>query len=219
MIFTLWHAKQQFTQCGKTQNMSLSYQICTPLMVIAHSWKLRRGENAILPCPPCAVDYNKNMSAVDRHDQLVRNYAIDRKSRRWWVRMFVNFLSPIIVNAYIIYKENFKNMNMPAPEKPPKPLEHDKFMSGIIHKLIGNFSCHRQPGPPAAPHPTPFHGREHDSVNLVELGLLKFGRCHHFCISVKGAKRKETGFGCRTCVKRLCHSGCHEQYHRQKNIF
>ena len=71
MIFTLWHAKQQFTQCGKTQNMSLSYQICTPLMVIAHSRKLRRGENAILPCPPCAVDYNKNMSAVDRHDQLV----------------------------------------------------------------------------------------------------------------------------------------------------
>ena len=84
------------------------------------SRKLRRGENAILPCRPCAVDYNKNMGAVDRHDQLVRNYAIDRKSRRWWVRMFVNFLGAIMVNAYIIYKENFKNMNMPAPEKPPK---------------------------------------------------------------------------------------------------
>ncbi|KAM7434494.1 hypothetical protein ABFA07_015408 [Porites harrisoni] len=60
---------------------------------------------------------------------------------------------------------------------------------------------------------------KYDSVNLVELGLLKFGRCHHCCISVKGAKCKETGFGCRTCVKHLCHSGCHEQYHRQKNIF
>ena len=82
------------------------------------SRKLRRGENAILPCPPCAVAYNKNMGAVDRHDQLVHNYTIDRKLRRWWVRMFVNFLDAIMVNAYIIYKENFKIMNMPSPENP-----------------------------------------------------------------------------------------------------
>ena len=120
------------------------------------SRKLRRGESAILPCPPCAVDYNKNMGAADWHDQLVRNYAIDRKSMRWWVRMFVNFLDTIMVNAYIIYKENFKIMNMPAPVKSSKPLELDKFMSGVIHKLIGNFSCRRQPGPPPALPPYSF---------------------------------------------------------------
>ena len=33
------------------------------------SRKMRRGENVILPCLPCAVDYNKNMGAVDKHDQ------------------------------------------------------------------------------------------------------------------------------------------------------
>ena len=183
------------------------------------SRKLRKGGQVNLPCPPCAVDYNKNMGAVDRHDQLVRNYAIDRKSRRWWGRMFVNFLDAIMVNAYIIYKENFKIMNMPAPQNPPQPLEHDKFMSGVIHKLIGNFSCRSRPGPAPALPPPPFHGREHDSVNVVELELLKFGRCHHCCIGVKGAKRKETGFGCRTCMLHLCRSGCHEEYHRQNNIF
>ncbi|XP_022781132.1 uncharacterized protein LOC111322317 [Stylophora pistillata] len=112
------------------------------------------------------------MGAVDRHDQMVRNYAIDRKSRRWWVRMFVNFLDAIMVNAYIVYKENFRIMNMPPPQKPPKPLSHDKFMAGVIHKLIGNFSCRRQPGPAPAMPPPPFHGRDHDSVNLADLGLL-----------------------------------------------
>ena len=30
--------------------------------------------------------------------------------------MFVNFLEAIMVNAYIIYNENFKIMNMPASE-------------------------------------------------------------------------------------------------------
>lgn len=172
-----------------------------------------------MPCPPCAVDYNKNTGAVDRHDQMVRNYAIDRKSRRWWVRMFVNFLDAIMVNAYTVYKENFRIMNMPPPQKPIKPLSHDKFMAGVNHKLIASFSCRCQPGPAPAMPPPPFHGRDHDSVNVADLGLLKFGRCHHCCIVVKGAKRKETGFGCRFCMKRSCHSGCHEEYHRQNNIF
>ena len=116
-------------------------------------------------------------------------------------------------------QRKFPNYEHASTRKPPKPPEHDKLMSGVIQKLIGNLSCRRQPGPPPALPPTPFHGRQHDFVNLVELALLKFGRCHHCCIGIKRAKRKGTGFGCRNCVKRLCHSGCHEQYHRQKNIF
>ena len=125
--------------------------------------------------------------------------------RRWWVRTFVNFLGAIIVNAYIIYKENFKIMNTSAPQNPLNPLADDKFMSGVIHKLIGNFSCCRQSGPALALSFTLFHGRNHDSVSLIELGLLKFGivALLHCCIFVKGAKRKETGFRCRTCMKHL----------------
>ena len=49
--------------------------------------------------------------------------------------------------------------------------------------------------------------------------LLKFGICHHCWIGVKGAKQKETGFGCRTCMKRLGRSGSHGEYHRRNNIF
>ena len=91
------------------------------------------------------------------------------KSRRWWVRMFVNFLDAIMVNAYIIYKENFKIMNMSGPQNHTQPLEHDKFLSGVIHKLIGNFSCRRPPGPaPVLPFPL-FHGRDHDSVNASQV--------------------------------------------------
>ena len=29
-----------------------------------------------------------------------------------------------------------------------------------------------------------FEGEEGDSVNIADLGLLKFGRCHHCCIGV-----------------------------------
>ena len=63
-----------------------------------------------------------------------------------------------------------------------------------------------------------FHERDHDSVNVADLGLLKFGRCHQCCIGVKEAKQKETGIGCRSCMKYLCCPGCHEEYHRKNNI-
>ena len=109
------------------------------------------------------------------------------------MRLFVNFLDVIMVNAYIIYKVNFKIMNMPQPEKPPHPMGHDKFMASIIHDLMGGFTCRRRPGPVPCLPISPAHQKEHDSVNIVELGL-KFGRCHHCCIGVRNAKRKETGF-------------------------
>ena len=106
----------------------------------------------------------------------------------------------------------------------PKVLQNKNLLKQMNRDDFHTVACETTvctvwPGPPPALPPTPFHGRQHDSVNLVELRLLKFGRCHHCCIGVKGAKRKETGFGCRTCVKRLCRSGCHEQYHRENNIF
>ena len=84
--------------------------------------------------------------------------------------MFVNFLDAIMVNAYIIiYKENFKIMNMSGPQNHTQLLEHDKFLSGVIHKLIGNFSCRRPPGPaPVLPFPL-FPGRDHDSVNASQV--------------------------------------------------
>ena len=114
------------------------------------------------------------------------------------MEMFVNFLDAIM--GQCIYCVQGKFPNMPPPQIPPKPMPHDKFMVGDIHKLIGNFSCHHQSGPVPAMLSPPFHGRDHASVFVADLGLLNFGRCHHCCIRVKGAKQKETGFGCRSSM-------------------
>ena len=83
------------------------------------------------------------MDAFDRQEQLVRNYAIDRnyKPMRWWVRMFVNILDAIMMNAHIIYKETFK-MNMTATQNPSNQLEQIWQISiyiGVIHKFIEIF--------------------------------------------------------------------------------
>lgn len=48
-----------------------------------HSSHTDRTLFYFLPSPPYAVNFKKNMDAFDRQEQLVRNYAIDRKPMRW----------------------------------------------------------------------------------------------------------------------------------------
>ena len=57
-VCTVWKDRKHVSFLS---NVHYSHGNCTI------SRKLRRGENAILPRPPCTVDYNKNMGTVDRH--------------------------------------------------------------------------------------------------------------------------------------------------------
>ena len=176
--------------------------------------KKKDGTVVQINSPPCVHDYNANMGAVDKSDQLQQSYAIDRKSRRWWRRLFHILLDLTMVNAYIIYCQNFKLLQNP-PNVNQKPLSQVEFRSKVVKGLVGTFSCRKRPGPPNPRYSLPLvRVSGHESVNIVSLGIKKRGRCEQCCIGVSGAKRKETCFGCRQCNKRLCNSQCHDECHR-----
>lgn len=176
--------------------------------------KNRDGTVVQINSPPCVQDYNVNMGAVDKSDQLRQSYAIDRKSRKWWRRIFHFGLDSTMVNAYIIYCQTFKLLQNP-PNVNQKPLSQLEFRSQVVKGLVGTFSCRKRPGPPNPRYALPVvRVPGHASVNVVSLGIKKRGRCEQCCTGVSGAKRKETCFGCRECNKRLCNSQCHDEYHR-----
>lgn len=62
-----------------------------------------------VPCPVLLTDYNKNMNFVDKFDQNLNVYKVDRKSKKWWHRIFFYLFDAAIVNAYVLYKE----LNLP----------------------------------------------------------------------------------------------------------
>ncbi|XP_045134451.1 piggyBac transposable element-derived protein 3-like [Portunus trituberculatus] len=64
------------------------------------------GKKAIVPCPQVVKDYNDNMGGVDKHDMLRQLYGTNRKSMKWWHRIFWGLLDMCIVNAYVVYKES-----------------------------------------------------------------------------------------------------------------
>lgn len=52
------------------------------------------------------------MGGVDKSDQYSTYYQVDRKSNKWWKRMFNRLLLITVSNAWILYKK-FKEKKMP----------------------------------------------------------------------------------------------------------
>jgi len=61
------------------------------------------GSAKTINCPVMCSDYHKNMGYVNRYDHFVSTYKIDRKSKKWWHRIFWHFVDLTIINALIIY--------------------------------------------------------------------------------------------------------------------
>lgn len=63
----------------------------------------KQGTSMTVACPSSIVDYNNNMNSVDKFDQLLNNYKLDRRSKKWWHRIMFHFFDASVINAYIIY--------------------------------------------------------------------------------------------------------------------
>lgn len=67
--------------------------------------KNKQGVSTEIPCPQIIKDYNNYMGGVDHADQLRVTYGVDRRSKKWWHRLFWGMIDILFVNAYIIYKD------------------------------------------------------------------------------------------------------------------
>ncbi|XP_058810638.1 piggyBac transposable element-derived protein 4-like [Phymastichus coffea] len=74
-----------------------------------------------------------HMGYVDYADRAISTYQIDRKSKKWWFRIFWHFIDLCICNGFILYKE-----------KQIKPLlSLKKFRMRLVEQLV----VHKIPTP------------------------------------------------------------------------
>ena len=66
---------------------------------------------------PIAVqEYNDYMPRVDKSDQLLRYYSMNRKAVKWWKKLFFHLLQLSLVNAQKLYNIHRENQNLnPLP--------------------------------------------------------------------------------------------------------
>lgn len=71
----------------------------------------KNGSKSDVSCPTVLKDYNQYMGGVDRADRLRALYPVDRKSNKWWHRIFWGLMDIAFVNAYIIHGNLFEKQS------------------------------------------------------------------------------------------------------------
>ncbi|XP_043474432.1 piggyBac transposable element-derived protein 4-like [Leptopilina heterotoma] len=159
-------------------------------------------------CPVMAFDYNKHMGYVDKADHLLSTYNIDRKSKKWWHRIFFHFLDVIVVNAYILYKEKRLNPTLTAKEFRLRLVDEL-----VGHKLPSSTGKKRKLSTISSYKPkVSEEKRKSQSAHMPEI-IASPRRCAH--CSTK-ADQKRTSWMCKTCNVPLClhpTRNCFAAYH------
>lgn len=67
--------------------------------------KLKTGAVVPVPAPEIVAFYRHAMGGVDRNDRMVGEHEFERKSTKWWKKVFYRLLKMAIVNSWVIYRE------------------------------------------------------------------------------------------------------------------
>ncbi|XP_047103881.1 piggyBac transposable element-derived protein 4-like [Schistocerca piceifrons] len=65
--------------------------------------------------PLAIVNYNKFMAGVDRHDQMLSYYLSERKTIRWYKKLFIHVVEMILTNAHALHNK-YCGTKMPLQE-------------------------------------------------------------------------------------------------------
>ena len=63
--------------------------------------------------PVCVENYNQKMGGVDLNDQMMNYHPFERKSIKWWKKLFFHIFSIALVNSHILLNEIRTQKNEP----------------------------------------------------------------------------------------------------------
>lgn len=158
--------------------------------------------------PSCVVDYNSNMGAVDRVDQMLQPYDATRKTQRWYKKLMIHLLQIALLNSFLLFKKTNINSH----------LDFLLFQCQVISDLLYTDQPAPDPALPMLedvsrlkerhfPRKVPSTGGRHTTTR----------RCR---VCSKQGDRKETTFLCEQCPSQppLCVVPCFEIWHTQKKL-
>jgi len=168
--------------------------------------KSRGGEMKEINKPTVVIDYNKQMGAVDRADQLCTSYNFARKSVKWWRKIFFWLLETSTVNSFILY-------NAEKCRQGEQPVEHLKFRRRLIMQLVGDIR--NQPKRKGRPSTKDKAERLNRKPHFLDQDGSKHKDCAVCSRRDQKGGRKTTVYYCKTCSRHpgLHPTRCFELYH------
>ena len=200
----IWRDRRDVFMLSSMHNMSVTTVLKRPK---------GEKEKRPLPCPQCIADYNQYMGGVDLMDQKLSYYSLaQRKSLKWWKKVFWRLIDIAVVNSWIIFRANYPHSSVTSQFK-----YRVKLCRELVQPLLdlkASTEC-----PPVL---RPQRGRKPILVTTRLIGkhFIYRSRTRNRCCvcykrKTKSGKRKDTktSFFCKKCDVFLCPGSCFEAYH------
>lgn len=84
-----------------------------------------------VPTSPIQIMYSRYMRGVDVSDQLRVSYSTQKRTMKWWHRVFFFLFDTTLTNAYLLYRDYYQR-------KEEKAMEHHDFQMSIAYALMGH---------------------------------------------------------------------------------
>lgn len=177
---------------------------CSEVSVKARGGPVRKFK------PDAVIDYNLNKTGVDRNDQLVSYYPFNRKSMKWWKKMFFHLFIRSVVNSFILFKKTRENPNHSS-------VTLYNFMIAVGEKLGemgGQEVSSANPATSADRLSGRHFPRKLPPTEKKERPCRSCKVCGDRSKQATGKwARKDTTFFCPSCDVALCVPECFEMYH------
>ncbi|KAL3246252.1 hypothetical protein MRX96_057797 [Rhipicephalus microplus] len=121
----IWRRKAEVVayQWRDSKNVHLMSNYHDPEDRVQVHRTLQNGKKMAVECPSVVKDYNTWMGGVDKFDQKRNAYPADRRSKRWWSRIFYFMLDAAKIKRY----------NESSPQQ--KGEKNGRAMSGVPDEL------------------------------------------------------------------------------------
>lgn len=208
----IWRAKGQLSayQWRDNRNVTMLSNFHDPCEVVEVSRTLSSGAKVGVACPKVVSEYNKYMGGVDRFDQKRNSYVSDRRSKKWWYRLFYYLLDASVVNAFTQYSHH-------------TPTDYLWFRLVLGRELVGGHRYKEKKRTPAFQHKK--HGRQSGQKMIGVPKEIRHQGTEHHPLKVAGRRRcrwcstkeKEvrTALICKICQVPLC-ATCFAPFHNGK---
>ncbi len=96
---------------NKVVQLSSTHVDAEPITSVKR-WNRREKKYINIKCPAIVAEYNSFMGGVDSFNMLMSLYRNDRKSRKWYLRIFFWALNVAVVNGWLLYRRNCSQQNV-----------------------------------------------------------------------------------------------------------
>ena len=150
------------------------------------------------------------MGGIDKKDQMIQPYLIERKSsKKWYIKFFRRIMNVAVHNAFVLYNTKQTVMNL-------------DFRLDLVKALILTYRpqipSSARPGRPSINQP-PARLIERHFIEKIPPTGSKY-RPQRKCAVCKAMKnkRKDTIYWCPDCQVGLCLEFCFKEFHTKQNL-